>query len=559
MADGDNAGGKSAAQIAWERETLQPALEKSPERQDVFTTVSGTPVQRLYTPADLSGFNYDSDLGDPGHYPFTRGIHEDMYRGKLWTSRQFSGFGTPAETNRRLRYLLEQGQTGLSIAFDLPTLMGYDCDHPTASGEVGRCGVSVSSLADMEAVMDGLPLESISTSMTINSPAAIIWAMYMAAAEKRGFEVRKLRGTLQNDILKEYIAQKEYIFPPNPSLRLTADVIVFATREVPLWNPISISGYHIREAGATAAQELAFTLRDGIEYAEGAIQAGLAIDDFAPRLSFFFNAHNDLFEEIAKFRAARKVWARVMRERLGAKNPRSWLCRFHAQTAGCSLTAAQPWNNVARTAIQALAATLGGAQSLHTNALDEAWSLPTERAAALALRTQQVLAHESGVADVPDPLAGSYMVERLTLDMEAACYAIFGQIDALGGMAAAIEKGFPQQEIHRAAYAFQQSVERKERIIVGVNEFTAKEEPPIELLAIDAGAEAAQKESLRAFKSRRDQDMTRNALDALGGAAGSADNLMPYFLRCARAGATLGEMCDVLRRVFGEYQEPGFH
>lgn len=558
MADRESMRRKSKAEAAWEMETLEPALAKAPERQAVFTTGSGMPLRRLYTPADLDGFSYARDLGDPGQYPFTRGIHEDMYRGRLWTARQFSGFGTPSETNRRLRYLLEQGQTGLSIAFDLPTLMGYDSDHPMATGEVGRCGVSVSSLADMEKVMEGLPLESMATSMTINSPAAPILAMYLAAAEKRGFEVAKLRGTLQNDILKEYIAQKEYIFPPIPSLRLATDVIVFAAREVPLWNPISISGYHIREAGATAAQELAFTLRNGVEYVERAIRAGLGIDDFAPRLSFFFNAHNDLFEEVAKFRAARKVWARVMRERFGAKHPRSWLCRFHAQTAGCSLTAAQPWNNVVRTSIQALAATLGGAQSLHTNALDEAWSLPTERTAALALRTQQVLAHESGVADVSDPLAGSYLVERLTLDMENACFAIFDQIDALGGMVAAIEKGFPQSEIHRAAYAFQQSVERKDRIIVGVNEFIVPEEHPLELLAMDGSAEAAQKQSLHEFKRLRDLAKARNALEALASAANSAENLMPYFLRCAHAGATLGEMCDVLRRVFGTYQEPPF-
>ena len=443
------------------------------------------PINRLYTPADLSEFDYSQDLGDPGEYPYTRGIHPTMYRGKIWTMRQFSGFGSPEDTNQRLHYLLKQGQTGLSIAFDLPTLMGYDSDHPLAEGEVGRCGVAVSSLADMETLLAGLPLQEVTTSMTINSPAAIIWAMYLVVAEKSGADWKKISGTTQNDILKEYIAQKEYIYPPAPSMRLVVDTITFGAREVPRWNPISISGYHIREAGSTAVQELAFTLRDGIEYVEWVRRAGMPVDEFAPRLSFFFNAHSDLFEEVAKYRAARKIWAQVMRERFGATNPRSWLCRFHTQTAGCSLTAQQPYNNVVRTTLQALAAVLGGTQSLHTNSLDEAWALPTEEAVTIALRTQQVLAHESGVTQTVDPLAGSYFIEKLTLETERACYDYFQKIDAMGGMVPAIERGYPQKEIHDAAYAYQQAVERKEKIIVGVNEYVTEEDRPIKLLVID--------------------------------------------------------------------------
>jgi len=542
----------------WKDQTLKPALEKSPERESPFTTLSGVPVEGLYTPANLTDFEYARDLGDPGEYPFTRGIHETMYRGKLWTMRQFSGFATPEETNQRLHYLLEQGQTGLSIAFDLPTLMGYDSDHALAEGEVGKCGVAVSSLADMETLLHGLPLETVTTSMTINSPAAIIWAMYLVAAEKSGADWRKISGTTQNDILKEYIAQKEYIFPPQPSMRLVVDTMVFGAREVPRWNPISISGYHIREAGSTAVQELAFTLRDGIEYVEWVLKAGLAVDDFAPRLSFFFNAHNDLFEEVAKYRAARKVWARVMRERFGAKNPRSWLCRFHTQTAGCSLTAQQPYNNVVRTTIQALAGVLGGTQSLHTNSLDEAWALPTQEAVTLALRTQQVIAHESGVTNTVDPLGGSYFVEKLTLETERACYEYFDRIDALGGMVSAIERGFPQQEIHDAAYTYQQELERKEKIIVGVNNFVAEEKRPIELLVIDEKAARHQRQKLTELKQRRDNARVTSALEALGSAAGSDRNLMPYLLEGVRAYATVGEMCDVLRRVFGTYEEPAF-
>ncbi len=548
----------SAAEHRSKEEILKPSLEHLPERQETFTTLSGVPIQRLYTPADLPGFNYKRELGDPGEYPYTRGIHRTMYRGKLWTMRQFSGFGTPEDTNRRLHYLLNQGQTGLSIAFDLPSLMGYDSDHPLAEGEVGKCGVAVSSLADMETLLAGLPLEQVTTSMTINSPAAMIWAMYLVAAEKTGADWKNISGTTQNDILKEYIAQKEYIFPPAPSMRLVVDTIVFGARSVPRWNPISISGYHIREAGSTAVQELAFTLRDGIEYAEWVVRSGLNVDEFAPRLSFFFNAHNDLFEEVAKYRAARKIWARVMRERFGAQNPRSWLCRFHTQTAGCSLTAQQPYNNLIRTAVQALAAVWGGTQSLHTNSLDEAWALPTEQAATLALRTQQVLAHESGVANTVDPLAGCYFVEKLTLATERACYEYFDKIDALGGMVAAIEKGFPQKEIHEAAYAYQKAVERKEKIIVGVNNFVTEEKRPIEILVIDDQAARHQKQKLADLKKKRDNAQVRASLEALGSAATTDQNLMPYILECVRAYATVGEMCDVLRRIFGTYEEPAF-
>jgi methylmalonyl-CoA mutase N-terminal domain/subunit len=534
------------------------ADQLKPRSQKPFTTLSGVPIQQLYTPADLATFGYARDLNDPGEYPFTRGIHRTMYRGRLWTMRQFSGFGTPEDTNQRLHYLLAQGQTGLSIAFDLPTLMGYDSDHRLAEGEVGKCGVAISSLADMEVLLRGLPLEQVTTSMTINSPAAIIWAMYLVVAEKNGADWKKISGTTQNDILKEYIAQKEYIFPPEPSMRLVVDTIIFAAREVPRWNPVSISGYHIREAGSTAVQELAFTLRDGIEYVEWVMRRGCDVDEFAPRLSFFFNAHSDLFEEVAKYRAARKVWAHVCRERFGAKNPRSWLCRFHTQTAGCSLTAQQPYNNLVRTTLQALAGVLGGTQSLHTNSLDEAWALPTESAATLALRTQQVIAHESGVINTVDPLGGSYFVEKLTLETERACYEYFEKIDALGGMVPAIEKGFPQREIHEAAYAYQRQLERKEKLIVGVNEFVTEEKRPIDILVIDEGVAEAQRRRLAELRKQRDNARVQSSLEALGSAAGTDRNLMPFILECVRTYATLGEMCDVLRRVFGTYEEPAF-
>jgi methylmalonyl-CoA mutase N-terminal domain/subunit len=548
----------SPAEARWETSVLAPSLARSAERKDVFTTLSGVPVERLYTPSDLADFDYARDLGDPGEYPFARGIHRTMYRGRVWTMRQFSGFGSPEDTNQRLHYLLKQGQTGLSIAFDLPTLMGYDSDHALAEGEVGKCGVAVSSLADMETLLAGLPLEQVTTSMTINSPAAIIWAMYLVVAEKGGADLKKISGTTQNDILKEYIAQKEYIFPPKPSMRLVVDTIVYGAREVPRWNPISISGYHIREAGSTAVQELAFTLRDGLEYVEWVMRRGMSVDDFAPRLSFFFNAHNDLFEEVAKYRAARRVWARMMRERLGAQDPSSWLCRFHTQTAGCSLTAQQPYNNVVRTTIQALAAVLGGTQSLHTNSLDEAWALPTEEAVTIALRTQQVIAHESGITNTVDPLAGSYFVEKLTTETERACYRYFDKIDALGGMVAAIEKGYPQKEIHDAAYAYQQAVERKETVIVGVNEFVTAKDRPITILVIDENVARLQRQKLAELRKRRDNLRVQAALEALGSAASTDANLMPYILEAVRAYATLGEMCDVLRRVFGTYEEPAF-
>jgi methylmalonyl-CoA mutase N-terminal domain/subunit len=543
----------------WEEETLKPTLARMPERAEKFTTTSLVPIKRLYTPLDIEDIDFSRDIGFPGEYPFTRGIHPTMYRGKLWTMRQFAGYGTAFDTNKRFKYLLEQGQTGLSVAFDLPTLMGLDSDHPLSEGEVGKCGVAVSSLEDMEVLFDGIPLEQVTTSMTINAPAAVIFAMYLVVAEKQGADWKKISGTIQNDILKEYIAQKEWIYPPRPHMRLIVDTIAFCTREVPRWNTISISGYHIREAGATALQELAFTLRDGIEYVEWCMAAGLDVDEFAPRLSFFFNCHNDFFEEIAKFRAARRVWAKVMRERFGAKNPRSWMCRFHTQTAGCSLTAQQPYNNVVRTAIQALAAVLGGTQSLHTNSLDEALALPTEFAATLALRTQQIIAHESGVANTIDPLAGSYFVERLTSDMERGCVEYFEKIDALGGMIAAIEHGFPQKEIHEAAYQYQRAIDRKEKIIVGVNEYVVDREPQeIPILYIDESVAELQKRRLRDLRARRDNAQVRKSLDALKRAAQGTENTMPYILECVRAYATLGEICDAMKEVFGEYQEPPF-
>ena len=543
--------------------SVRARQENQPVKPEDFTTISGVPVEELYTPDDLPEFNPAVELGSPGEYPFTRGIHADMYQGRLWTMRQFSGYGTPEESNRRLHYLLAQGQTGLSIAFDLPTLMGYDPDHMLAEGEVGKCGVSVSSLADMETLLEGLPLDRVTTSMTINSPAAMIWAMYLVAVEKRGIDWKKISGTTQNDILKEYIAQKEYIFPPKPSMRLVVDTIEFGTRNTPRWNTISLSGYHIREAGSTALQELAFTLRDGMEYVQWSVDRGLAVDEFAPRLSFFFNAHNDLLEEIAKYRAARKVWAKVMRERFGARDRRSWLCRFHSQTAGCSLTAQQPYNNVMRTTVQALAAVLGGTQSLHTNSLDEAWALPTEEAATIALRTQQILAYESGVTNTADPLGGSYFLEKLTLDMERGCFEYFERIDALGGMVEAVEQGFPQREIHDAAYAYQQAVESGKKKIVGVNvfnEFPSEEsERPIKILAIDEAGVRHQRDKLKRVRESRDGQGVEDSLRALEGAAEGRENMMPYILNCVRAYATVGEMCDALRRVFGTYQEPAFH
>jgi methylmalonyl-CoA mutase N-terminal domain/subunit len=518
------------------------------------TTISGVSIEPVYGPEDLSGFEPHRDLGQPGEFPYTRGIHHDMYRGKLWTMRQFSGFATPEETNRRYRYLLEQGQTGLSVAFDLPTLMGYDADHPMSEGEVGKCGVSISSLEDMEILFRGIPLGDVSVSMTINSPAAVLWAMYLAVAEGQGANWQRVSGTLQNDILKEYIAQKEFIFPPRPSMRLVTDTVEFGAKETPKFNPISISGYHIREAGSTAAQELAFTLRDGMDYVDWALERGLAVDEFAPRLSFFFNAHNDFFEEIAKYRAARKIWAYVMRDRYGAKSERSMKLRFHAQTAGCSLTWQQPYNNLMRTAWQAMAAVLGGAQSLHTNSLDEAYALPSEEAVTLALRTQQILAYETGIPNTADPLGGSYFVERSTLDIEAAANVYIEQIDRLGGMIPAIEAGFPQSEIASASYRYQREVEQGERTIVGANRFQS-DDKPIQLLHIDQSAQEKQEEKLAELRRRRNGIAVQNSLDNLSRAAEGEANTMPYILDAVRAYATLGEICDSLRKVFGTYTE----
>jgi methylmalonyl-CoA mutase, N-terminal domain len=528
--------------------------EKSRERSSEFTTVSGYQIRGLYAPSDLSRWEPDRDLGLPGAPPYTRGIHPAMYRSRLWTMRQFAGFGSAQDTNARFRYLLSQGQAGLSVAFDLPTLMGYDSDHSLAEGEVGKCGVAISSLADMEALFEQIPLGSVSTSMTINSPAAILWAMYLAVAERQGVDWKHLAGTLQNDILKEYIAQKEYIYPPKPSMRLVIDTIEFSARHTPKFHPISISGYHIREAGSTAIQELAFTLRDGIEYVEWGIRRGLAVDDFAPALSFFFNAHNDFFEEIAKYRAARRIWYKTMTERFGAKLARSSALRFHAQTAGCSLTAQQPYNNVVRTALQALAAVMGSAQSLHTNSLDEAWALPTEFAATLALRTQQILAHETGVANLVDPLGGSYFVETLTNEMEGAAWKYIRKIDDMGGMIPAIERGYPQREIADASYRYQVSTDRKEKIIVGVNDFVG-EEKPIEILRIDESVRVQQAKQLRQLRSDRSSDEVARQLTALRKAAKGTENLMPHIYAAVKSYATLGEICDSLRDIFGTHEE----
>ncbi|MCL8207702.1 MAG: methylmalonyl-CoA mutase family protein [Actinomycetia bacterium] len=520
-----------------------------------FRTLSGLPVQETYRPEDGAGRDYARDLGDPGEYPFTRGIHRTMYRGRIWTMRQFAGFGTVRETNARFRYLLDHGQTGLSVAFDMPTLMGYDSDHPRSLGEVGREGVAVDTVGDMVELFAGIPLDQVSTSMTINGPAPIIFAMYLVAAERQGVPWTKLRGTLQTDILKEYIAQKEWIFPPEPSMRLIVDLLAFCSREVPQWNPISISGYHIREAGSTAVQELAFTLADGFAYVEAGMRAGLDVDAFAPRLSFFFNAHIDFFEEIAKFRAARRIWARHMRERYGAKNPRSWMLRFHTQTAGCSLTAQQPENNIVRTAIEALAAVLGGTQSLHTNSMDEVLSLPTEHAVKIALRTQQILAYETGVTNTVDPLGGSYFVEALTDRMEAEAEAYFARIEAMGGVLAGIENGFFQREIAEAAYRYQRELERREQIIVGVNAFVEPDPPSIPTLHIDPRVETEQVERVRAWRQHRDGQAVARTLDALERAAGTDANLMPFLLDAVRAGATEGEVVDTLKRVFGTWRE----
>jgi methylmalonyl-CoA mutase N-terminal domain/subunit len=535
--------------------TATPAAGASKERRGSFTTISGRPINELYTPADIASLDYGRDLGDPGDFPFTRGIHANGHRGKLWTMRQFAGFGTPEDTNQRYKQLLKAGGTGLSVAFDLPTLMGRDPDHELSLGEVGKCGVNVTSLADMETLFDGIDLGSITTSMTINSPASMIFAMYLVVAEKQGVAWDSLSGTIQNDILKEFIAQKEYIYPPRQSMRLITDVFAFCAERVPRWNTISISGYHIREAGATAAQELAFTLRDGIEYVQYGVDAGLDVDGFAPRLSFFFNSHSDFFEEIAKYRAARRIWAHVMRDRFKAQNPRSWQLRFHTQTAGVSLTAQQPYNNVVRTALQAMAAVLGGTQSLHTNSLDEALALPTERAATLALRTQQIIAHETGVASVVDPFGGSYFIEKLTSDLEEEALAYFDTIDRMGGMVPAIEEGYPQREVAESAYKFQQAVEQRDKIIVGVNQFVTDEDGPIGILYIDETTADRQLAKLNRLRQARDNARVRAALETLADGARGSANTMPLLVEAVRAYATIGEMCDTLRQVWGEYEE----
>jgi methylmalonyl-CoA mutase N-terminal domain/subunit len=543
-------------QAHWEETTAQRTRSRHPERMDTFMTTSGTPVNRLYTPLDVAELDYERDLGFPGEYPFTRGVHATMHRGRLWTMRMFAGFGTAEETNSRYKYLLDHGETGLSVAFDMPTLYGYDSDAPEALGECGKCGVAVSSLADMEVLFDDIPVDEITTSMTINSPAAVIWAMYIAMAEKRGIPMGSLGGTIQNDILKEYIAQKEFVFPPRPSMRLVVDTFEFGSQHLPRWNTISISGYHIREAGSTAVQELAFTLADGLEYVRWGLKRRLEVDGFAPRLSFFFNSHNDFFEETCKFRAARRIWAREMRETFGAKQPRSWLLRFHTQTAGCSLTAQQPENNIIRTAWQALAAVLGGTQSLHTNSMDEALALPSQYAVKTALRTQQLIAHESGVTNTVDPLAGSYFVEAMTNRMEHEAYEYFRRIDALGGVIPAIEKGFFQREIAEAAYRYQREIDTHQRVVVGVNEYEEKEPIRIPLLEMDPKGYERQVARLERVRRERDGERVGVVLEALRQAARGSENTMPYILDCVRAYATLGEVMGVFREVFGEYREP---
>jgi len=553
----DNGHDISEARKRWEQRKLDPALKKGGERRERFATSSAIEVERLYDPSNTADPDYLAELGFPGEYPFTRGVQPTMYRGRLWTMRQYAGFGTARESNRRYRYLFEQGQTGLSVAFDLPTQMGRDSDHPLAAGEVGRVGVSICSLADMETLLDGLPLEKISTSMTINATASILLALYLVVAEKRGVAWTALNGTIQNDVLKEYVARGTYIYPPRGSMRIITDIFSFATREVPNWNTISISGYHIREAGSTAAQELAFTLADGIAYVEAAVKAGLEIDAFASRLSFFFNVHNNFFEEIAKFRAARRLWARIMKERFSAKDERSMMLRFHAQTAGSTLTAQQVDNNVVRVTVQALAAVLGGAQSLHTNSKDEALALPTEASALLALRTQQVIAHESDVADTIDPLGGSYYVETLTREIERKANEYLTRIDDLGGAVAAIERGYMQREIQNAAFIYQRQIETKERTIVGVNQFTANDETPPDILTVNPEIEAEQKQRLGCLRAERSARDAQAALARVEAAAKDGGNLMPPIVDAVRAYATLGEIADAMRRVFGEYHPAG--
>ncbi len=554
MADKDKRGASPAgAKKAWQDKVASSAKQ----RDALFTSVSGEEVDLMYTPEDIAGLDYDRDLGYPGEFPYTRGVRSNMYRGRLWTMRQFSGFGTPEDSNRRNKFLLAHGQTGLSVAFDLPTIMGYDSDHERAEGEVGMCGVAIDSLRDMEVLFDGIPLDKVSTSMTINAPAAILLAMYICVGEKQGVPSTALRGTIQNDLLKEYIAQKSWIFPPAPSMRIITDIMAYCAEHVPQWNTISISGYHIREAGSTALQELAFTLADGFAYVEAGIAAGMDVDTFAPRLSHFFNSHMDFFEEVAKFRAARRIWATDMREKYGAKDPRSWLMRFHTQTAGCSLTAQQPFNNVVRTALEGLAAVMGGTQSLHTNSMDETLALPSEEAVHVALRTQQVIAHESGVPNVIDPLGGSYYVEALTDKMEKGCRDYFAQIEKLGGVIPAIEKGFFQRDIAKAAFRYQREIEEKKRVIVGVNEYVDEgDEIKIDLLKIGPEVAERQKRVLGEVRRDRDDAKVKTALAGLRAAAEGTENLMPHFVECSRLYATEGEMIGVLREVFGEYREP---
>lgn len=555
MTERAGATGVAGGYEEWDERQVQPALKKAPERKK-FETNSGLPIRRLYTPDDVNGQVYERDLGYPGQYPFTRGVQPTMYRSRFWTMRQYAGFASAAESNKRYHYLLSQGQTGLSVAFDLPTQMGYDADHPMADGEVGKVGVSISSLEDMETLLAGLPLDKISTSMTINATASILLALYIAVAKKNGVAPKQLNGTVQNDILKEYIARGTYIYPPSPSLRLITDMISYCTVEVPNWNTISISGYHIREAGSTAVQEVAFTLADGIAYVEAARNSGQDVDKFAMRLSFFFNAHNDFMEEIAKFRAARRLWAKIMRDRFGAKDPRSWMLRFHTQTAGSMLTAQQVENNIVRVTVQALAAVLGGTQSLHTNGMDEALALPTEKAARIALRTQQILAYESNVADTVDPLAGSYYLESLTNEIEQKAQEYLDKIDSMGGTLKALENGFFHQEIEEAAFRWQTEVESGARVIVGVNKFTVKEQDHVERLVVNPALREEQTTRLKALRARRNQADVQARLQALASAAQGSENLMPHIIGCVESLVTLGEICDTLRGVFGVYR-PG--
>ena len=554
---------KIMGEIREERKKWQKKLDEifraAPERLERFSTVSDKEIKNLYTPEDVAKEDFGNDLGFPGEYPFTRGVQPSMYRGRLWTMRMFAGLGSAKDTNKRFHHLVKEGQTGLSTAFDMPTLMGYDTDSPRARGECGKCGVAIDTLVDMEDLFEGLPIDQITTSMTINPPAPVIWGMYIAVAENRGIDRKVIGGTIQNDMLKEFIAQKTFMCPPKPSLRLITDTVEFGTKEVPRWNTISISGYHIREAGSTAVQELAFTLADGIAYTQAAIERGLNVDDFAPRFSFFFNSHLDFFEEIAKFRAARRMWGKIMRERFKAKDQRSWWLRFHTQTAGCSLTAQQPYNNIVRTALQALAAVMGGTQSLHTNSLDEVLAIPTEEAATIALRTQQIIAEESGVANTIDPLGGSYFVEALTNQMEEEAFAIIEKIDDMGGMLAAIEKSFPQREIADSAYHYQKQIDDNKKTVVGVNKYVTEERLPVDILDIDDTLERMQIEKLQRVKNARDSKKVRECLEKLGEACSGNTNVMDYIIDAVKSHATLQEVCDVFRNVFGEYRDPGIY